>query len=123
MQEWVVRRRRWVRVHSQVPALVRKVGDAKVCRFGHLRDLSLGGGLLVWDRPIAAGDLLRLRITLRGRILSVTARAIFGHPEGQGLYCGGLEFLNLMEGDSAYLGDVVEHQMAPIPGAHGPPPF
>ena len=104
------RQRRWVRVDVDLPVLVRRPGDETLGRFGHLRNLSVGGGLLVLDRPMVVGGILKLRLTLGGRVLDTTAKVSYARAKGSDEYQAGVEFLDLSPSDWTHVQEAIEKE-------------
>jgi hypothetical protein len=94
-------RRRWLRVPVNYSALVRKVSDGTLGRLGQLKTLGLGGCLVVMDRGFPMGDILKLRLMLRGLTVEVTARVAYAVEKEPGEFHNGMEFLDLSPTDWA----------------------
>lgn len=115
------RQRRWARVDIDLPVLVRRPGDETLGRFGRLSNLSVGGGQVVLDRPLTAGGILKLRLTLGGRILETTAKVAYAFSKGGQEYRAGVEFLDLSPSDWSFIQQAVAEERAERIRKGGPP--
>jgi hypothetical protein len=80
---------------------VRKVAESTLGRLGRVKTLGLGGCLVVMDRGFPMGDILKLRIMLRGLTVEVTARVAYSVEKESGEFHNGVEFLDLTPTDWA----------------------
>lgn len=104
--EGVPSRRRFPRIRSENPVLVRKLDDENVGAFGSTQVLGLGGCVFESDEVFDAGTLLRMSISVSGRALYIVARVAYATAHGSRAEIG-VEFLDADAEDLAIIQDLV----------------
>lgn len=86
--------RRFPRIRSENPILVKKLDDESVGAFSKTQQMGLGGCMFVNGEPLGAGALLGMFISVQGRVIEATARVVYERPHGDQFEVG-VEFLQL----------------------------
>lgn len=96
--------RRFPRIRSENPFLVRKLDDETVGAFGKTGDMGLGGCMFVSEEAFGPGTLLGIAISVRGRAIQVVARVAYLRPQGSRFEIG-VEFLHVDPSERS----IIEH--------------
>ncbi len=94
MAESYPNHRRFPRIRSENPILVKKLDDETVGAFSKTQEVGLGGCKFVNTEPIGIGSLLSMFISVQGRVIEATARVVYERPHGEQVEVG-VEFLKL----------------------------
>lgn len=86
--------RRFPRVRSENPILVKKLDDDTVGAFSKTQEVGLGGCMFVNTESLGPGSLLGMFISVQGRVIEATARVVYERPHGEQFEVG-VEFLKL----------------------------
>jgi len=86
--------RRFPRMPSEHPILVKKLDDETVGAFGKTRQVGLGGCMFLNDESLGTGSLLGMFISVQGRVIEATAKVVYERPHGAQFEVG-VEFLEI----------------------------
>ena len=100
--------RRFPRIRSENPFLVKKLDDERVGAFGKTRVMGTGGCMFVSEEAFAPGTLLAMAISVPGRAIQVVARVAYLQPRGS-LFETGVEFLQVDLADRGLLQDLLRN--------------
>ena len=84
--------RRFPRIRSENPFLVKKLDDETVGAFGKTGEMGLGGCMFVSEQAFGPGTLLGIAISVQGQVIQVVARVAHLRPQGSQFEIG-VEFL------------------------------
>ncbi len=101
------KRRRFPRIPSSNPVLVRKIGGEAVTRLSSTMVVGLGGCMFLNDQPFGNGSVLCLLISVQGRYIEAKVRVVYELPK-ENLYEIGVEFMDIPEYDLAVLGELFQ---------------
>ena len=107
--------RRFPRVRSEHPALVRLLGGEPLEEFARTRVVGIGGCMFLADEPLGYGSLLEVLISLEGRVVRTDARVVYEIPRQDLRHEVGVEFLRVSNGDRALLASLVARKAAQEP--------
>jgi hypothetical protein len=96
-------RRRFPRMVSENPALLRRASTEGQEGFAKTKVLGLGGCALASEEAIEAGEGVEVLISIRGRVVKALGRIVYQRPREDGFRDMGVEFLWLSEEDSELL--------------------
>jgi hypothetical protein len=96
--------RRFPRVPSRQPVLVKLRRAADPGEVNHLVTVSLGGCMFLFDRPLRPNAPLELAILVGRRIAHARARVVYQSRRRDGLYETGAEFVETTPHDREVLG-------------------
>ena len=96
--------RRFPRVPSQQPVLVKLRRATDPGEVNHLVTVSLGGCMFLFDRPLRPNAPLELAILVGRRIAHAGARVVYQSRRRDGLYETGAEFTETAPRDLEVLG-------------------
>jgi hypothetical protein len=96
--------RRFPRICSENPFLVRKLDDEAIGAFGKTREMGLGGCKFVSEEAFGPGTLLGMAISVQGQAIQVVARVAYLLPQGSQFEIG-VEFLHVDPSERS----VIEH--------------
>jgi hypothetical protein len=94
MPETYPNQRRFPRVRSENPVLVKKLNDESVGAFGKTCEVGLGGCMFLNDEALGPGSLLDFFISVQGRVIEAKARVVYEHPMGNQVEVG-VEFTEI----------------------------
>ena len=94
MPETYPNQRRFPRVRSENPVLVKKLNDESIGAFSKTREVGLGGCMFLNDEALGPGSLLDFFISVQGRVIEAKARVVYEHPMGK-QYEVGVEFTEI----------------------------
>lgn len=86
--------RRFPRIRSENPVLVKKLDDESIGAFSKTRQVGLGGCMFLNDEAIGTGTTLEVFISVQGRVIRSKARVVYELPRA-GQYEIGVEFLEI----------------------------
>lgn len=94
MPEIYPNQRRFPRVRSENPVLVKKLNDESIGAFSKTLEVGLGGCMFLNDEALGPGSLLEFFISVQGRVIEAKARVIYERPMGN-QYEVGVEFTEI----------------------------
>jgi len=107
--------RRFPRIPSANPVLVRKVGAERGTRLSSTMVVGLGGCMFLNDRPFGTDSVLCLLILVQGRYIEAKVRVVYEIPK-EGSYEIGVEFLDIPEYDLGVLRGLFAEEGPQDPG-------
>ena len=108
------KRRRFPRIPSSNPVLVRKIGGEAVTRLSSTMVVGLGGCMFLNDQAFGMDSVLCLLISVQGRYIEAKVRVVYELPK-ENLYEIGVEFIDIPEYDLAVLGELFQEPGTPDP--------
>ena len=99
--------RRFPRIRSENPFLVRRLDDETVGAFGRTQVVGLGGCMFVSGEVFAPGTLLGMAISVRGHVIQVVVRVASVLPLGPQFEIG-VEFLQVDPAERGVLGHLFD---------------
>lgn len=110
MPETFVQQRRFPRIPSENPVLVKRLDDDSVGSFSKTREVGLGGCMFVNDEALGPGTIVEMFISVQGRVIEAKSRIVYERPKGTQFEMG-VEFLEMDPVDRV----VIEHLFAQDP--------
>jgi PilZ domain-containing protein len=107
--------RRYPRVPSEHPALVRLLGGHPFEEFAKTKMIGQGGCLLVSQESLGFSSLMELFISIKGRVLRTDARVAYEIQKGHDVHQVGVEFLRISPADREVIASLVAKKQAPAP--------
>jgi hypothetical protein len=86
--------RRFPRIRSENPILVKKLDDETVGAFSKTQEVGLGGCMFANHEALGPGALLGMFISVQGRVIEATARVVYERPHGEQFEVG-VEFVQI----------------------------
>ena len=112
MAEAHTNQRRFPRIRSENPILVKKLDDETVGAFSKTQEVGLGGCMFVNHEALGPGSLLGMFISVQGRVIEATARVIYERPH-QDQFEVGVEFVQIDPVERTVLERLFEEEPAP----------
>jgi len=88
-------KRRFPRIPSENPVLVKKLYDQKVSSITKTQVVGMGGCMFESDKPLGVGSLLTLMIAVHERFVKAKARVVYENPKTEDKFEIGVEFLEV----------------------------
>ncbi|MBI5441268.1 MAG: PilZ domain-containing protein [Deltaproteobacteria bacterium] len=110
-QDYVVRRR-YARIASQNPILVRKLGDCEPDGFARTQVMGLGGCMFVSAISWGVGTFVEMLLSVRGKLAKLQARIVYEQPREDLTFEIGVEFVEIPSLDR----NVIENLFLPREG-------
>jgi len=108
-------RRRYPRMASQNPALVKKLSAGSPEGFARTNAISVGGCGLATDEPFGAGEGVELLISVRGHVITAFGRIVYEKARIDGMNDLGVEFLWLSDEDLGVLRSLFDARCSVFP--------
>ncbi len=102
--------RKFPRIPSENPLLVRRAGEEESGVFSRTRTLGGGGAMFESRAPFGAGTALWITISVKGGFIEAPVRVAWEREAGGGLWEVGVEFLDLSPLDRAALEEVLSRE-------------
>jgi hypothetical protein len=108
-------KRRYPRIRTENPVLLKKVGGDGLEGFAKTLQIGLGGCMLMNDEALGKGSDVDLLISVRGHLIKATGRVIYENPhQGQAIAVG-VEFVSLSADDQEALQSLFREQSTVFP--------
>jgi hypothetical protein len=101
-------KRRFPRVRSENPLLVKKLGPEALEGFARTRTMGLGGCGFINPESYGVEAPLELLINVAGRMVSVVGRVAYENPRPDGSKEIGVEFLSIAPEDRKVIEDLFQ---------------
>ena len=108
MSETYLNQRRFPRVRSENPVLVKKLNDERVGAFSKTQEVGLGGCMFLNDEALGPGSSLEFFVSVQGRVIEAKARVVYEHPVGSQFEVG-VEFTEIDPVDRTVLERLFEN--------------
>ena len=102
-------KRRFPRIRSDSPVLLKKAGPAEMEQFARTRSLGLGGCQILNEEALGDGTVVELLVSSRGRVFEAFSRIVYEHPRPDSGFEIGVEFISLSPADKKTLETLFEH--------------
>lgn len=102
-----LQQRRFPRVRSENPILVKKLEDDTVGAFGKTREVGLGGCMFANDERLGCDSTLSMFISVQGRVIESKARVVYERAMGDQFEVG-VEFIEIDPVDRVVLEQLFE---------------
>lgn len=86
--------RRFPRVRSENPVLVKRLDNERVGSFSKTQEVGLGGCMFLNDEALGPGSSLEFFVSVQGRVIEAKARVVYEHPVGSQFEVG-VEFTEI----------------------------
>ena len=113
------KQRRFPRIPSKNPVMVKTLGDDQVSRLSSTKVVGLGGCMFVNNHPFGVGTNLSLMILVQDQFVETNARVVYEKRKGKDQYEIGVEFTQISQDDLWLLRGIMEQQLPE--GGEDPP--
>jgi len=113
MSEDYAKKRRFPRIPSSNPIMVRRLGPESVTRLTTTRVMGLGGCMFVNKESFGKDSLLSLLILVQGHYVDAKARVVYELPKENASFDIGVEFLEISDEDRGIIQTLFEANDAP----------
>ena len=107
MVEGHLRKRRFARLRVEQPVFVEVLEERGTQGFSRTRSIGEGGCSFKSPHDIGYLSLMKVSISLSGRVVSADGRAVYQLPQGDGSYEVGIEFLRVSSEDRLHIKQLV----------------
>lgn len=107
MVEGHLRKRRFPRLRVEQPVFIEVLEERGTQGFTRTRTIGEGGCSVKSPQDIGYLSLMKVSISLSGRVVTADGRAVYQLPQGDGSYEVGIEFLRVSSEDRLHIRQLV----------------